>query len=299
MFKRGLSEPFMDALGALAAGPGWWREVLDDPTLIIAVRDEYLNVYWQGQSLFRVEHTGGAVRASTHPKYLLDPDMSRAVPFDGTRFALPPVAAALTAEWTPGVTLKKMKKAAGLYAGREKRAAHDIVLQNPSVLDVEIAVRRETLADDQDRDIPRIDLLSLEPDGEAWRLAFWEVKLFANKELRAQAPAQPKVIGQIEDYRRILEAERDGIVDSYRIVAANLAAIARMRGTEPASAIGSIAEQPHRLVLGTPPDVGLIITSFDGDQRDGTLWQPHRDLLMGHLHGGRARFVGDPKRVKL
>jgi hypothetical protein len=52
-FNRGIrNEAFMAALAELAAQESWWRDVLHDRGLIIAVRNEYLNIYWQGQSIF-------------------------------------------------------------------------------------------------------------------------------------------------------------------------------------------------------------------------------------------------------
>src|SRR5947208_12274647 len=76
-FNRGIkNEAFLEGLRRLAAEESWWRDVLLDRSLIIAIRDEYLNVYWQGQSIFRVSFVNGRVAASTHPKYLLNPDVS-------------------------------------------------------------------------------------------------------------------------------------------------------------------------------------------------------------------------------
>ena len=58
----------MPALETLAAEPGWWREVLHDPGLILGIRDNSINVYWQGQSLFCITCSPvGNVRASRMP----------------------------------------------------------------------------------------------------------------------------------------------------------------------------------------------------------------------------------------
>ncbi len=53
-FMRGLSPEFVRALEALAKSKqSWWRDVLEDKGLIIAVRNQYLNVYWQGNQFSR------------------------------------------------------------------------------------------------------------------------------------------------------------------------------------------------------------------------------------------------------
>ena len=82
-FNRGIrNKRMMEKLATLAITDSWWRDVLQDENLIIAVREEYLNVYWRGQSLFKVELKGDQIVASTHPKYLLNPAISGTVPLD-------------------------------------------------------------------------------------------------------------------------------------------------------------------------------------------------------------------------
>jgi len=45
-FNRGLkSDKFIDQLKEEAKNVSWWADVLNDPKLFVAVRDDYLNVY--------------------------------------------------------------------------------------------------------------------------------------------------------------------------------------------------------------------------------------------------------------
>src|SRR5690242_16655224 len=86
-FVRGLSGKFIVALRKLADTKSWWQEVLADPSLIIAIRNQCFDVYWRGQSIFLVSLTGDErLVATTHPKYLLDPALSKRVSFDGRNF---------------------------------------------------------------------------------------------------------------------------------------------------------------------------------------------------------------------
>lgn len=299
MFKRGISCGFVEALARLAVeGSNWWTEVLADDDLIVAVRDEALDVYRRGQSLLHVEVAGGTVCANTHPKYLLDPDLEKRVRLQGGDFALL-ASGVLMDRWVPGVTLGKMKRAAKLYAGDEKAAVHAVVRRHPDVLDVEIAVRRG--AQQEGRELPRVDLLHLEPNGNQVSLVFWEAKLFTNGELRAKGGRAPRVLEQLEDYRRVLDAERDAILGSYRQVAANLVAIAQMRpgGRSAGPLIERVAKAPDILTLGSPPDIGLLVTGFDADQRDGKVWAAHRDTLRRELAASRLRLAGQATRMRL
>jgi hypothetical protein len=99
-FKRGIrGGPFREALETLAHQDGWW------------------NVYWQGQSIFKVSFKGGKVTASTHEKYLLNPDLEDQIPLIDGRFDFGKVAERmLTREYEGAKTLKKLKRAAALYS---------------------------------------------------------------------------------------------------------------------------------------------------------------------------------------
>lgn len=297
-FKRGIwNDTFMEALRQLASQESWWREVLEDPGLIIAVRDEYLNVYWQGQSLFKVSYRGGKVHAETHPKYLLDPSLGTPVPFDGVRFTLP--QSPMVHEFKPKTTLRDMKRAAALYAGEEKKGVHTIVRKHPTVLDVEISLRRLDPEEDQSP-LPRIDIAAVEHRGNDIYLVFWEAKLFWNKDLRAKKSKQPPVIEQVKDYQDILRCHCSSVLESYRQVAKNLVAITEMRphGSALDDVIRRIAATPERLKMADPPEVGLLVFDFDADQRDGAAWKPHKEKLERALPN-RTRMTGDAKDIRL
>ncbi|KAA2211361.1 hypothetical protein [Teichococcus oryzae] len=296
MFARGITSPeFMDGLTELAGQPSWWRDVLDDPGLIIAIRREYLNVYWKGQSLFKIGHAGNRrVTAQTHPKYLLDPDLKNLVSFDGRRWSPAALERMIIHEFEPGKTLAKLKRAAERFAPREKQGVQEIVGRgrNPHALDVEIAVPQEA---------SQIDIAALEANGDSVRLVFWEAKLFENRgSLRAAGEGTPEVLDQIARYRRVLDVHRASILCSYRQVAANLVQIATMRGGKRAAdpLVQKIADQPECLVMAPCPEVGLLVFSFDDDQRRGEAWRPHRQKLEQALPG---RFLdrGEAGNIRL
>ena len=205
-FVRGLSPDFIYALEQLAKKESWWKDVLADKQLIIGIRKEELDVYWRGQSIFNVDFKGGRINVTTHIKYLLDPDLSDQAPLkdDGTfpdSFKTIPILS----RYEGPSTLKKLKKAADLFSGEEKQGVHAIVLSNENVIDVEIRLDAKDL--DTDRDGPRLDIAAFEQKPEGIELVFWEAKLFANKELRARDPWGPKVLKQIEEYKKVIKAQ--------------------------------------------------------------------------------------------
>lgn len=237
-FKRGLSDGFIIALTALAQKPGWWQDVLVDTSLIFGIRDEELDVYWNGQSLFHADFDGNRVNVNTHVKYLLDPERKDRVALkkDGT-FQV--VASPMLASYAPG-TLKKLKTAADLFSGMEKQGVHAIAQANENIIDVEIRLDARDL--DTERDQPRIDIAALEQCSDGVELVFWEAKLFANDELRARGKAP--VVEQIEEYIKVLQARKPDVLTSYRRVAENLVVIAEMSGgfREVGPAIRAVAD---------------------------------------------------------
>jgi hypothetical protein len=299
IFDKALSDEFVAALRALAQEGGWWRDVLADKTLLIALRGKHLNVYWQGQSLFDVAYIRGEVNASTHPKYLIDPNLSAQVSFDGFEFKWSKSAAGALIATYDETTLGKMKRAASVYADGEKRGVHAIAMRNPNIVDVEIVFPATEGADSGK--LPRADIATFERHGPAARLVFWEAKLFQNSELRAHSSSEPPVLAQVAKYKKEVALQRDTILESYRKVASNLVAIAEMgaerRFLDPL--IRDVAEGRVELTLGDPPDVGVVIYDFDAAQRDDAGWRAHLSRIEAAVGKVRVKAAGDPKHIRL
>ena len=297
-FKKGLSDNFMAALAELAQKPGWWQDVLADPSLIIGVRDEKFDVYWNGQSLFNADFQGGRVNVNTHVKYLLDPDRSDRVALkaDGSFHVM---ATPMIEKYAEGV-LGKLKRAADLFSGREKQGVHAIAQANANVVDVEVRLDAKDL--DTDRDQPRIDIAAFEQQADGVELVFWEAKLFVNKELRAAgASSKAKVVKQIEEYRRVLALREAEVRDAYERVAKNLVAMAKL--SEGARKVGpailAVAEGA-RVRLNVLPHVGLAIFGFDADQKaKDSIGRKHFDKLEEQLGSKFVRLRGEADGLKL
>ena len=296
-FNKGLSDNFIAALAGLAQKPGWWQDVLADASLIIAIRDEKFDVYWNGQSLFNADFQGGRVNVNTHIKYLLDPDRSDRVALkeDGS-FQMVPTP--MLASYAPG-TLNKLKRAADLFSGMEKQGVHAIAQANENIIDVEIRLDATGLGLDTKRKQPRIDIAALEQRSNGVELVFWEAKLFANKELRASGSAP--VVGQIEEYKLVLEARQTEVLASYRRVANNLVGIAKMSGgvRQVGPAIRAVASGED-LRMSIPANVGLVIFGFDDDQKaEGRIGHKHFEKLIGQLGARSVRACGKADGLKL
>jgi hypothetical protein len=287
LFNHGLSDTFIGLLRIEAEKDGWWRDVLNDPKLLIGVREEYLNVYWQGQALFTVRPNGGTLQVTTHEKFLLNPDLTDQVGLVDGKFDLTNLLAyGFMSEFRAGETLPRMKRAAEQFAGREKKGCHTIAERNATVVDFEIALPKDAAF--ADSKLNKVDLACFEECTGGVRLAFWEAKHFANRELRAQQ-GNPPVVDQINRYAAWIKAHSKEIKDSYRRVAQNLSNIKAMgwkRELHPS--IQAVADGTPLSLDGVPP-VGLLVFGFDQDQRDGAIWGVHRARLNEQINKIIAR----------
>ncbi|MBZ9801175.1 hypothetical protein [Mesorhizobium sp. ES1-6] len=304
-FDRSLPGHFVTQLEK-AAEKGWWRDVLDDRELVIALRGKSLNVYWKGQSIFKVEAGLLALRASTHEKFLLDPKLSGQIHFDGEKFDVAALETkAFVKSYEGPTSIALMKRAAGIYAGREKSGCHSIAVANPKVIDVEIALPGTVERNEPGDEItsPRIDLLALEPQGtDEARLVFWEAKDFKNPELgsiRSRLPAP--VLAQIAAYRAILDGYREDLEKSYTRLCSNLRRIRGAAGQSVHPLVDEVATGVRKITLGDTPQVNLLVFGFDAGQKQYADWQAHRVALEHALasDGGRLYAVGDPKGKQL
>ena len=299
-FNRSLSAAFIKTLEAEALRGGWWADVLADPKLLIAVRDNCLNVYWRGQSMFRVTSVGGGFRVTTHEKYLVNPELASQVPLKDRHFDISSlVERGFIRSYVGPATIKKMKSASGLFTGIEKTGCHEIAVRNPTVIDCEIAFPGvdSPLDGVTANRLPRVDFASLETDDAGARLVFWEAKVFDNGDLRAQNGA-PLVCTQVNTYMDYLFRHRQEIERSYTKVAANLVSLKGMgMKRQLSSLITDVASGKRRLTLGAEPKVGLIIFGYDSAQRDHAAWRDHLSNLTASIP--QVIAVGDVKKVNL
>lgn len=300
-FEHALSARFIDQLELLAAKGGWWADVLADPTLVVAVRGTSLNVYWRGQSLFQVRAGPSGPTATTHEKYLTDPELADQVPLvDGEFDVAKLLQRGLIRQYEGPGTLKKTKATSRLFSGTEKTGCHEIAVRNDTVIDVEVAFPGLVSLDDggSARPAPRVDLASVEADGADARLVVWEAKAYANGELRAIDSRPPPVCRQIAIYRKYLADNREAVEHSFTRVAANFVALKAMGWKRPLSPlINEIASGKRRLTLGREPKVGLLIFGFNEAERVHDGWKKHLARLKAAVPDVQAK--GDAKLFRI
>ena len=79
-FNRGLSDDFVKALNDEYRKGGWWRNLVDDPKTFLAIRDDYVNIYYRGCALLMLRLNGNRLHGLIHYKYLLRPSAPDGIP---------------------------------------------------------------------------------------------------------------------------------------------------------------------------------------------------------------------------
>lgn len=288
-FKRGLNEAFVNYLNEEYEKAGWWRRVLDARNLFIGIRDNYLNVYYQGNSILLLTLDRGQLVGKTHYKFLLRENIRS--PYIRSLNG----QAQLSHSSLPGMFIQdlsdpdSLKRACILYAGVEKTGVHDIIKSNRNIVDVEIALTGQK-EDELKPTALRVDFAALQERAKSIELVFFEAKHFSNPELRANGSQTPHVVGQVERYEKLVEQYREQIESSYRRICENLVAL---KGIRTPKIVRMVAEGKKPLSISARPR--LVIFGFDEDQKNGKVWTHHRNKLHDMLGRNRVLLRGNAK----
>jgi hypothetical protein len=295
-FKRGISSDFVKKLKEEYERDGWWRKIVSDPELFVAIRNESVNVYYKGNSLLRLTLEGERLAGTTHYKYLLRPELKNS--YIRLKDGLVKVSGPAAFFISDLSELELLKQASSPYAGEEKEGVHEIGTANPKIIDVEVAFGQ---ASDDDEIPPgrRIDFAALSEVDNGACLLFYEAKLFSNKELKASESRPPRVLKQMNQYEKLVIRHSADLTKSYRTICSNLIDL-DVKGDRYS---GGLRDLMHRVANGEvplriDPAVRLAVFGFDADQRDGKVWKAHKEKLTDKL-GSRVHFKGDPKKWKL
>jgi len=291
-FRRGLSPSFVERLNEEYKREGWWKAIADDRELFVAIRDDYLNVYWKGNSLLKLWKDGDALVGQVHYKYLLRPKV-HPDPYIQIKGGRPQLGAPAASFFLDDLSeLAALKSAADNYSGEEKTGVHSVVMSNPNIIDVEVAFGTENGRSGA-RVAQRIDFVALQQGKHGIVLAFYEAKTFANPGIRAKGNNVP-VFKQLTGYGEFLRKAQADVKNSYMKICSNLLSLdgVSKRFSELRSTFTSISEGERELKIND--EVNLVVFGYDKDQDKGGIWAAHRNKLQGEL-GHRLICKGSPK----
>jgi hypothetical protein len=284
-FDREISDEMIHALNLEyeKGKDGWWRKLADHDDTLIAIRDKYLNVYYNGCNVAKVEFNNKKLKARIHYKYLLKNNIKN--PYieqkdDG--FKIDNHADFFITSLQDFDDIKSSTKA---YGGIEKIGVHQIIRANLNILDTEIALSN---ADSESKN-SRIDFCAIQEEDGKLKLRFFEAKHYSNKELKAKEN-DAKVILQLNRYRDLLIEQNDDILSAYKKL------IPRISHIEGKNILGKDWVKNlniDKLELDHEPR--LVIFGFDEDQKNGAIFNKHRQNLEDSIGKKRLLIKGDPK----
>ncbi|HYD86257.1 MAG TPA: hypothetical protein VEA80_02170 [Vitreimonas sp.] len=302
IFERALDGDFIKALNRLYVDGSWWKDLLEDEDVFIAVRGNYLNAYFQGCSLAKITFEQGEVCTSTHYKYLLRSIRSPYIKAKAGKFQYPDAWKDPGSVFAQGLHERDtLKAAAEVYSrGTEREFVSNVITSKVikdlgNVIDVEIAFSVPSTGDTDDATTPRIDLAALERTSDGVQLVMYEAKLFQNQELRSGSEQVP-VLGQIAQYEAVLREHHDDVRRSYLNTARIVLAIDGLPVPRKLWARRIVENEQS---FSVSPKARLIIGNFDNDQKHGKAWKPHREKLERNIGASRifaakaAKTIGE------
>ena len=293
MFNKGISKEFVDALKI------WehWGEITSARDLFVGIRKDYINIYYQGCSLFKISYKEELI-FETHYKYLVRPIVkNRYVSWKGDR---PDVKDPWNDILIDKLDLDLLKKSSRWYAEPEKVGIHRVLKRNRNVVDVEVALspKSDVETDDQDqitkgkRVADRIDFAAIQRKDGKPCVVFFEAKRFDNGELRSQK-LEPRVFEQIRRYETFIRNNQADIKTSYGRVCKNLVDLVPPDRYDPL--VKEVADRPEQLTVDS--DVRLVVFGYDKDQENGKVWNKHKKILRDYFKD-RLLLKGSPSEFK-
>lgn len=317
-FRRGLRQEAILCLEDLtnAQGDNWWKDLLRLWTpsgcgdgLRLAVRFNTLDFYYKGSCVAHISFSPGKrdvpapARVECHVRFIFGDKISgqkKALfyPKEGLWKSDELTAARTFGEVVDYIRCRqKSSKTEKQRKTLEKPGVDVIVANSGNVIDLEMGLP----AWERKEPALRMDLVSLERDGDRIQIAFWEAKTFDDGRLRSEKGV-PEVIRQLlgkesgqggyVDYVKHAEAD---IRNAYAQTCAILDRLHKMKcavasgNSAPTSLHPLITEVarlareeiPNRLVVRGQP--GLVIYSDREDKviKNDTRWPPHRKAILG------------------
>jgi hypothetical protein len=299
LFERNLSEDMIETLNEeYKKKHGWWYKLADHKDTLIAIRNHYLNVYRNGCSIAKIEHTNGALSISVNykfllrkkmkPLYVLCPNGSPEIrnPSNLLISSLADIADIIY--WTDTL------------GGLEKTGVHRVIRANENVIDTEIALpgiqtddsgvpatldEGDLLGSRDEDELPaspdkskraRIDFCAVRNAGSQLWLRFFEAKDYSYRSaLRASDKREPKVVEQLLRYRETLEKQKtqDELKVAYQ---RSIKLAGRIHGT---NILGGKVSLSGLDDLKIDPVPRLVVFGFDADQSDGRFFRKHMKNL--------------------
>ncbi|WP_392339530.1 hypothetical protein [Moritella marina] len=264
--------------------PLWWQdllsqlkpagEALNTYGLRLAVRENYLNFYHNGQAIAKVGfNRDKQLYTEQHIKYVFKgADTQDKTKMSGDELTLVnPTDPTQIAHYLGCETLNQWISETKNYSGEEKEFVDCVVAANNAVIDMEVGLPGSGY---------RIDLAALEQHGDEICLVFWEAKLTTDGRCRSNSE-NPKVLEQLARYRDFLtDSDRQAeLKKAYVVTCQVLLHVNQLAGKPTDTLIEQIATGKSKLTIDSEPRLLLSYSAKD-DKRN--IWPRHEEKLRQH-----------------
>ncbi len=183
--------------------------------LRLAIRNGYLNFYYQGQSVAKISYDRhNDLKAKVHGRYI------------DTKQQDQTYKTILSKDYADKTQILKWTKNTLEYAGGEKRFVNQVVGKNSNVIDLEmglpydasvpLAASTKAANKENGKTAVRMDLVALEKNELVWTIVFWEAKLVTNRQARRAGSDLPEVCTQLENYTSWIEHNKANVIKEYQ-----------------------------------------------------------------------------------
>jgi hypothetical protein len=313
-FSRCLRPEAILALEELSKSPhdNWWKELLrlwapagSPAGLRLAIRSNYVDFYRMGNRVAHVSFgqckkgEAAPVSVKTHAKYVYGEDggnqeIAARNTSNGWSWAAEakPISFAQIADNIDG-RMASLRNGTYPRKGLEKQGVDDILANNPAVIDLEMALPRDSTIGKPDDGAPRMDLVALERCGAEICIVFSEAKTFDDDRLRFEDVKEVEddrkkkktknVLTQLETYSNYVvdKDRRQEIIVAYRETCRLLTWFWSMRGEQNPlhPLIEEAASGDSNLVIDRKPRL-VIFSSEGGKGLEGDpYWKRHKDRI--------------------
>jgi len=253
-FRRALKNNIVDELNQLYDDKGsWWRKMADDKDTFILIRNNRVHVLVNGGLLLQIRMDArNKMVCETHEEFLsLRSEKNPYVKLD--QDSTEPIR---RVQGLNGLSehYPKVKRRIKLFTGKEKQVVQQLALKLKQIIDLEVGLEGDIKEGATRKGAQRVDMAGVSDKGT---LIFFEVKLFDNSEIRSKRT--PKVVGQLKKYKKLLEKYHSEILRGYKD---QYKMYQKLKGRFFKKRL------QYFNLKKLNQNVRLIITGFDGSQRD-------------------------------
>ena len=252
-FKRVLRPNFIDELNRLYdVKNSWWRKMANDKDAFILIRNNRVHVLVNGGLLMQIEFVRGRINCKIHEDFLSLRNTDNPYVTMGENTIAPIQRVEGLKDLSKHYS--KVKRRIKIFTGKEKQAVQDLGVKVTQIIDMEIGLEGDKKKGASKKGAQRVDMAGISDKGA---LVFFEIKLFDNGELRSRGT--PRVVGQLKKYDRLLGKFRSEIINGYED---QYKVYQQLNGNFFKNRL-NIFE-----IKKLYPNVRLIITGFDGGQKE-------------------------------